>query len=71
MKFISGFALATATAAVQLGLQDTAQITPYDWRYFPHQIAIIAAYADAMDGSWDGNWSPLQFKQMLRIANSW
>lgn len=71
MKFISGFALATATAAVQLGQQNTAQSTPYNYKHWPHQLATIAAYCDAMDGQWDGNWEPVQFKKMLQIANVW
>ena len=71
MKSISSFALATVTAAVQLGQQNTDQITPFNERYWPHQIAIIAAYCDAMDRTWDGNWDPRWFRRMLDTANAW
>ena len=71
MKFISGFALATVSAAVQLGQQNTDQITPFNGKSWPHQIAIIAAYCDAMDKKWDGNWDPRMFKKMLKTANAW
>ena len=71
MKSNSTFALATVTAAVQLGQQNNDQIVPFDKTYWPHQIAIISAYCDAMDRSWDGNWSPVFFRFMLDTANAW
>ena len=71
MKSISSFALATVTAAVQLGQQNSDQIIPFDKNYWPHQIAIIAAYCDAYDGTWDGYWKPISFKTLLNTANVW